>query len=185
QKVVSNLMSGVILLMDRSVKPGDVIAVGDTYGWVSGLGGRYVSIVTRDGIEHLIPNELMITQTVENWTHSDNKTRLKLPLGVHYDSDVRLAIGLCVEAALETDRVLKQPEPKCLVLGFGDSAVDLELRFWIQDAHQGVRNVRSDVLLRIWDKFHAQGVQIPYPQRDLHIRSAQAVPVEVLSGAAR
>jgi small-conductance mechanosensitive channel len=184
QKVIGNLISGVILLIDKSIKPGDVIAVGDTYGWVSGLGGRYVSIVTRDGIEHLIPNELMITQTVENWTHSDNKTRLKVPIGVHYDSDVRLAIDLCIEAALETDRVLKNPEPKCLLLGFGDSAVNLELRFWIQDAHQGVRNVRSDVLLKIWDKFHAQGVQIPYPQRDLHIRSAQSVPVEVVNAGA-
>jgi small-conductance mechanosensitive channel len=184
QKVIGNLISGVILLIDKSIKPGDVIAVGDTYGWVSGLGGRYVSIVTRDGIEHLIPNELMITQTVENWTHSDNKTRLKVPIGVHYDSDVRLAIDLCIEAALETDRVLKNPEPKCLLLAFGDSAVNLELRFWIQDAHQGVRNVRSDVLLKIWDKFHAQGVQIPYPQRDLHIRSAQSVPVEVVNAGA-
>jgi small-conductance mechanosensitive channel len=185
QKVIGNLISGVILLIDKSIKPGDVIAVGDTYGWVSGLGGRYVSIVTRDGIEHLIPNELMITQTVENWTHSDSQTRLKIPLGVHYDSDVRVAMELCVEAARETERVLQHPDAKCLLIGFGDSAVDLELRFWIQDAHHGVRNVRSDVLLKIWDKFHEHGIQIPYPQRDLHIRSAQSVPVEIISGAAR
>lgn len=180
QKVISNLISGVILLVDKSIKPGDVIAVGNTYGWVSGLGGRYVSIVTRDGIEHLIPNELMITQTVENWTHSDSQTRLKVPIGVHYESDVRLAMELCLEAASETQRVLVHPEPKCLLIAFGDSSVDLELRFWIQDAHQGVRNVRSDVLLRVWDKFHERGIEIPYPQRDLHIRTAQAVPVGAL-----
>jgi len=176
QKVISNLISGVILLIDKSIKPGDVIAVGDTYGWVSGLGGRYVSIVTRDGIEHLIPNELMITQTVENWTHSDSKTRLKVPIGIHYESDVRAAIQICIDSALETDRVLSHPEPRCLLIGFGDSAVNLELRFWIQDAHHGIRNVRSDVLLKIWDKFHEHGIQIPYPQRDLHIRSSQLVP---------
>ena len=185
QKVISNLISGVILLIDKSIKPGDVIAVGDTYGWVSGLGGRYVSIVTRDGIEHLIPNELMITQTVENWTHSDSQTRLKVPIGVHYDSDVRLAMDLCVEAAKETDRVLAQPEAKCLLIAFGDSAVELELRFWIQDAHHGVRNVRSDVLLRIWDKFHEHGIQIPYPQRDLHLRAGESLPVEIVTNTPR
>lgn len=174
QKVISNLISGVILLIDKSIKPGDVIAVGNTYGWVSGLGGRYVSIVTRDGIEHLIPNELMITQTVENWTHSNSRTRLKVPIGVHYDSDIRLAIKLCIDAATETERVLSNPEPKCLLIGFGDSAVDLELRFWIQDAQHGVRNVRSEVLLKVWDKFHEHGIEIPYPQRDLHIRTGQA-----------
>jgi small-conductance mechanosensitive channel len=185
QKVISNLISGVILLLDKSIKPGDVIAVGQTYGWVSALGGRYVSIVTRDGIEHLIPNETMITQAVENWTHSDNHTRLKVPIGVHYQSDVRKAIEICVESAKETDRVLSKPAPKCLLIGFGDSAVDLELRFWIEDAQRGVRNVKSDVLLKIWDKFHEHGIEIPYPQRDLHIRSSNvAAPALVSSSAA-
>jgi small-conductance mechanosensitive channel len=183
-KSLKIVLSGVILLLDKSIKPGDVIAVGQTYGWVSALGGRYVSIVTRDGIEHLIPNETMITQAVENWTHTDNQTRQKVPVGIHYKSDVRLAMDLCIEAACETDRVLKVPEPRCLLIGFGESAVDLELRFWIEDAHRGVRNVRSDVLLRIWDKFHQRGIEIPYPQRDLHIRSPQAVPAEILSGSA-
>ena len=182
QKVISNLISGVILLIDKSIKPGDVIAVGDTYGWVSGLGGRYVSIVTRDGIEHLIPNELMITQTVENWTHSNSRTRLKIPIGVHYECDVRLAMELCLAAAAETERVLSDPEPKCLLIGFGDSAVDLELRFWIQDAHRGVRNVRSDVLLKVWDKFHEHGIEIPYPQRDVHIRSANSGALDGVAG---
>ena len=173
QKVISNLISGVILLVDKSIKPGDVISVGGTYGWVTGLGGRYVSIVTRDGIEHLIPNETLITERVENWTHSNNRSRLKARIGVHYGSDVRLAMKLCREAARSTERVLTDPAPRCLLIGFGDSSVDLELRFWIEDAQNGVRNVTSEVLLRVWDTFHEHGIEIPYPQRDLHIRSSQ------------
>jgi small-conductance mechanosensitive channel len=175
QKVISNLVSGVILLVDKSIKPGDVVAVGATYGWVTALGGRYVSIVTRDGIEHLIPNETMITQPVENWTHSDNKTRLRAPIGVHYQSDVHKAIEICIEAARCTERVIENPAPKCLLVGFGDSSVDLELRFWIEDAHNGIRNVTSEVLLEVWDRFKEHGVEIPYPQRDLHIRSPQII----------
>ena len=171
QKVIGNLISGVILLLDKSIKPGDVIAVSGTYGWVTALGGRYVSVVTRDGVEHLIPNETLISEHVENWTHTNNRTRLKLDVGVHYDSDVRQAIELCTEAAMEIDRVLDDPQPKCLLIGFGDSSVDLQVRFWISDAHNGVTNVKSAVLLRIWDKFKAEGIEIPYPQRDLHLRS--------------
>ncbi len=175
QKVVSNLVSGLILLMDNSIKPGDVIAVSGTYGWVTALGGRYVSVVTRDGVEHLIPNEMLISERVENWTHSDSLTRIRQGVGIHYDSDVRKAIDLCVEAASEVERVLEEPEPKCLILGFGDSSVDLEIRFWIRDAQDGVQNVKSAILLRVWDKFHEHGIEIPYPQRDLHLRSAEGL----------
>ncbi len=171
QRVVSNLVSGVILLIDKSIKPGDVIAVEGTYGWVTALGGRYVSVVTRDGVEHLIPNELLMSERVENWTHTDSSTRLKADIGIHYDSDVRKAIELCVEATRDVPRVLADPAPKCLLLGFGDSAVDLQLRFWIADAHNGVRNVTSEILLRVWDLFKEHGIVIPYPQRDLHVRS--------------
>ena len=171
QKVIGNLISGVILLLDKSIKPGDVIAVSGTYGWVTALGGRYVSVVTRDGVEHLIPNETLISERVENWTHTNNRTRLKLEVGVHYDSEVRRAIDLCTEAAQEIDRVLEDPRPKCLLVGFGDSSVDLQVRFWIADAQNGVMNVKSAVLLRIWEKFKAEGIEIPYPQRDLHLRS--------------
>ena len=153
QKVIGNLISGVILLLDKSIKPGDVIAVSGTYGWVTALGGRYVSVVTRDGVEHLIPNETLISERVENWTHTHNKTRVKLDVGVHYDTDVRRAIELCTEAAAEVDRVLDDPQSKCLLVGFGDSSVELQVRFWIADAHNGVTNMKSAVLLRIWDKF--------------------------------
>jgi small-conductance mechanosensitive channel len=172
QRIVSNLICGVILLIDRSIKPGDVISVSGTYGWVTALGGRYVSVVTRDGVEHLIPNELLISERVENWTHTSNRTRLKVDLGVHYKSNLPEVIAICEEAARETDRVLKDPDPKCLFVEFGDSALKLQLRFWIADAHNGVQNVKSQVLLRIWEKFKQQNVEVPYPQRDVHVRSA-------------
>ena len=171
QKIISNLISGVILLVDKSIKPGDVIVVAGTYGWVTALGGRYVSVVTRDGVEHLIPNETLISERVENWTHTNSRTRLKIDIGVHYNSDVERAIELCVEAARETPRVLVDPEPRCLLIGFGDSSVDLQLRIWIADAQNGVQNVKSDVLLKVWNRFKEAGIEIPYPQRDVHFRS--------------
>jgi small-conductance mechanosensitive channel len=110
-----------------------VIAVGDSYGWIDSLGARYVSMVTRDGIEHLIPNEDLITKGVENWSYSHNLLRLRAPIGISYGADVREAMRLCLEAARAAPRVLAQPEPICLITGFGDSSVDLELRFWIND----------------------------------------------------
>jgi small-conductance mechanosensitive channel len=172
QKTVSNLISGVILLIDKSIKPGDVIAVSGTYGWVTALGGRYVSVVTRDGVEHLIPNETLISERVENWTHTNSRTRLKVDVGVHYRSDLHKVIAICEEAARGIDRVLPDPAPKCLFIDFGDSALKLQLRFWIADAQNGVQNVKSAVLLRIWELFRDQNIEIPYPQRDLHIRSS-------------
>ncbi len=171
QKIFSNLVSGVILLMDHSIKPGDVISVGNTFGWINHLGARYASVITRDGIEHLIPNEILITERVENWSYSNNLVRLRLPVGVSYKSDLRLVIKLCIEAALATPRILSKPEPRCLLKGFGDSSVDLELRVWIDDPPNGRSNVLSEVLLGVWDRFHEHGIEIPYPQRDLHLRT--------------
>jgi small-conductance mechanosensitive channel len=171
QKVVANLISGVILLLDRSVKPGDVIAVGNTYGWIDSLGARYVSVVTRDGIEHLIPNEELIANRVENWSYSNNLVRLKAPVGIAYDADVHQAMRLCLDAAKATARVLAAPAPVCLLVGFGDSSVDLELRFWIRDPTNGTSNVKSEVLLNVWERFHAHGIEIPFPQRDVHIKT--------------
>lgn len=170
QKVVSNFISGIILLTDRSIKPGDVIVVEDTYGWVNSLGARYVSVITRDGKEHLIPNESLITQKVENWSFSNDQVRVRIPVGVAYNSDVRKAIELINEAASESDRVLEDPAPCCLLRGFGDNSVDLELRIWIKDPANGVGNIQSEVLLNIWDKFHENNIEIPYPQRDIHIK---------------
>lgn len=170
QRVVSNLVSGVILLLDRSIKPGDVIELAGTYGWISGLNARYVSVVTRDGTEYLIPNEDLITQRVVNWSYSNDLVRLKVKLGVSYNADLREAMRLGLEAVDATPRVLKQPKPVCLLTEFGDSSVNLELRFWISDPRSGTANVRSDVMLNVWDRYKAAGIELPFPQRDLNIR---------------
>ncbi|MDE0112057.1 MAG: mechanosensitive ion channel, partial [Albidovulum sp.] len=174
QKVVSNLVSGLLLLLDKSIKPNDVISVGATYGWVESLGARYASVRTRDGIEYLIPNEDLITQRVENWTHSDKAVRLNIPVGVSYASDVRLAMELCKRAARSVERVLADPEPNCLIRGFGENAADLEIRIWIDDPDQGRANVISRVLLGVWDLFKEHEIEIPFPQRDLHLKTSVA-----------
>jgi small-conductance mechanosensitive channel len=176
QKVISNMVSGVVLLIDQSIRPGDVISVSGTYGWVTALGGRYVSVVTRDGVEHLIPNETLISERVENWTHTNSHTRLKIPLRVHYDTDVHRAIEICEQAACQTERVLGEPECKCLLIAFGESGLELEVRIWIGDAHNGVQNVKSAVLLRIWEMFREEGIRVPYPQRDVTLRSIGDLP---------
>lgn len=170
QKVVSNLLSGVILLMDRSVKPGDVVSIGGTYGWINSIGARYVSVVTRDGIEHLIPNEVLISTPVENWSHSDRLVRQRLPIGISYDSDVHLAIQLTQDAAGEFARVLQDPAPRCLLRGYGDNALDLELRVWIEDAEKGLSNIKSEIYLRIHELFEEHNIAFPYPQRDIHVK---------------
>ncbi|MEX0942032.1 MAG: mechanosensitive ion channel domain-containing protein [Pseudomonadales bacterium] len=171
QKIVANLISGVILLLDNSIKPGDVIVVGEYYGRVDSLGARYVSVTTRDGVEHLIPNEDLIVNRVENWSHSNNLLRLRTEVGVHYKSDVKKAMALCLEAAAEVPRVLEDPAPSVLMRGFGDSSVDLEVRYWIDDPMNGRANVGSALLVNIWDKFAANDIEIPFPQRDLHLRT--------------
>lgn len=181
QKVISNLMSGVILLMDKSVKPGDVIAVDGTFGWINRLSARYVSVITRDGIEHLIPNEDLISQRVENWSYSDSLIRLKLPIGVAYESDVPLAMSLAVDAAKNVERALSSPVPVCRLMNFGDDAVELELRVWINDPQKGVANVRSEILLNVWNLYHENGVEFPFSQRDLHIKSSVPLRVEMVS----
>ena len=178
QKVFSNLISGVILLWDRSVKPGDVIAIGETYGWINALSARYVSVITRDGIEHLIPNEELISQRVENWSFSNRLVRLRLPIGVAYDCDLKKALAVSIEAASEVDRVLTEPAPACHLIDFGDNAVNLELRVWINDPRNGLTNVKSEILLGVWEKFGDQGIAFPYPQRDIHIKSVVPFTVE-------
>ena len=183
QKVFSNLISGIILLLDRSVKPGDVIAVDGHYGWINALGARYVSVVTRDGIEHLIPNEDLIGDRVENWSHSNNLLRLHAPFSVAYGSDLQRAVAVAEEAARDTARVIASPEPHCLVLAFGDSAIDLELRFWINDPRNGVHNVKSWVLMRLSELYRQHGIEFPYPQRDLHLKTA--VPVTIVRTSER
>ncbi|MDE0780618.1 MAG: mechanosensitive ion channel [Alphaproteobacteria bacterium] len=171
QKIISNFVSGIILLMDSSIKPGDTIGVAGTYGWIQSLGARYVSVITPDGIEHLIPNEDLIVNQVENWSFSGKRVRLKVPVGISYNSDVRKAMALCVESTESPERILDTPKPTCQLLEFGDNSVNLEIRFWIGDPQNGTANVKTAVLLGVWDRFHEHGIDIPFPQRDLHIRS--------------
>lgn len=171
QKVVSNFISGIILLMDKSIKPGDVIQINDTYGWVTALNSRCISMITRDGTEYLIPNEDFITQQVINWSYTNKRVRLKAKFGVAYSSDLHLVRKLAVEGAQQVERVIDSRTPLCLIKEFGDSSVNMELRFWIEDPENGVSNVTSEVLLKIWDAFHEHGIQIPFPQRDIHVKS--------------
>ena len=175
RRTVENLIASYTLLADESIKPGDVIEVetvsGPTYGQVRKMTTRYVSVLTRDGTETLIPNEVLMANPLTNWSHSNKPIRRRIPIGISYGSDVELARKLCVDAALDIPRVLKDPPPRCLMRGFGDSAIDLELRFWIDDPENGVANVSSDVLLGIWRRFQDHSIEVPYPQRDLHLRS--------------
>ncbi len=173
QRTVSNFFAGFTLIADKSIKPGDVIEIGDTYGWVTQMNARYVSIRTRDGTAHLIPNDLFINEGVTNWSHSDRVVRLHAPFGVSYATkDLRALAKRAEETVLGVERVLKSPAPRCNVMAFGESAVNFDLRFWINDAANGTSNVRSDVLLAIWDLLAEEGIEIPFPQRDLHIKSA-------------
>jgi small-conductance mechanosensitive channel len=163
QKIVSNLVSGIILLADKSIKPGDVISVGDHFGRVGNMGARYTSVDTRDGREYLIPNEDFITQRVANWTYSSDLVRLFVKFNTTYDSDPRKAQAAAVEAALSVERVLKKPAAACMLTEFGSTSIEFELWFWIKDPAAGVTNVKSDVLLALWDTLAQQGVSIPKP----------------------
>jgi small-conductance mechanosensitive channel len=176
QKVVSNLVSGIILLIDRSIKPGDVISLGETFGWIKQLNARYVSVITRDGREYLIPNEDLVTSQVINWSYSDKNIRLEVPFGVSYGSDPHQVRRIAVEAARRVARVLGAPAPLCHLTAFGDSSIDFVLRFWITDPAGGVVNVKSDVLLALWDALKENGIEIPYPQRDVHVRTLVDFP---------
>ncbi len=171
QKSVANLFAGIILLLDKSIKPGDIIEVGGTFGWVASLGARYVEVETRDGTEFLIPNEDIITQRVFNWTHQNDNVRLKVRARVAFDADVRKALALMREAALRPERVLKTPAPNPLVIAIGDHGIELELRFWIADVRNGIHNVSSEVFLEIIDLFREHGIAIPLPQRDIHVQT--------------
>jgi small-conductance mechanosensitive channel len=170
QKTFGNLIAGIILLMDRSIKPGDVIVVGESFGHVTKIGVRAVSIVTRDGKEHLIPNENLMTQEVENWSYSSPNVRVHIPVGVAYDCDLALAQRLMVEAAMTPKRVLKTPKPTVWLRAFGESSVDHDILLWIADPEAGVGNIQSEVLNRLWLLFKENGIAIPFPQRDVHVK---------------
>jgi small-conductance mechanosensitive channel len=178
QKVFANLVSGFIILADKSIKPGDVIQLGDKFGWINFLGTRYTSVISRNGTEHLIPNENLVTNEVINWSYSNNLVRLEIPVGVSYGSDLEKARDLMLEVAATSPRVLKDPHPACYLVGFGDSTVNLELRVWLNDPQNGIGSVRSNLLWGIWRRFHEHDIELPFPQRDLHFKSMAEVKIQ-------
>ncbi|RYD89378.1 MAG: mechanosensitive ion channel, partial [Sphingomonadales bacterium] len=174
QKTIGNLIAGIILLMDRSIKPGDVIVVGDSFGWVNKIGVRAVSVITRDGKEHLIPNEILMTQEVENWSYTDRNVRVRIPITIAYDSDLALAQELMMRAAVESPRALTDPQPTVRLAAFGENGVEHEIFCWISDPEGGVGNVRSDVLNRLWLMFKEVGIRIPVAQREVRMIEAKS-----------
>jgi small-conductance mechanosensitive channel len=176
QSIAANFVSGFVLLMDRSIKPGDVISFAGTtgttteaFGWVQELRGRYVVVRDRDGIEMLVPNQQLITSTVINWSYTDSRVRLKLPVQIAYECDPELAMRLLTQATEGHPRIVHDPSPVARLMGFGNNGINLELRFWIPDPQEGVNNVRSDVNRRIWRLFQEHGVVIPYPRGDFRV----------------
>jgi len=183
QSIASNFVSGFVLLMDKSIKPGDVISFTglpgtstESFGWVQALRGRYVVVRDRDGVETLVPNQNLITNPVINWSYSDRKVRLKLPVRISYDDDPEHALAILLRAAEGHARILREPAPVSRLMQFSDHGMDLELRFWISDPEAGVNNVRSDVNRAIWRLFRDAGITIPVAQREVRVRRGDALP---------
>ena len=176
QSIAANFVSGFVLLMDRSIKPGDVISFTGTtgtstegFGWVQQLRGRYVVVRDRDGVETLVPNQNLITNSVINWSYTDPRVRIKLPVRISYKDDPEIALQLLVQATEGHRRVLREPPPVARLMHFGDHGIELELRFWITDPQEGVNNVRSDVNRTIWRQFRDAGITIPVAQREVRL----------------
>ena len=169
QKIVANFISGVILLADKSVKPGDLVTIGDSFGRISAMNTRYISVAAGDGRVFLIPNEDLITQKVVNWTYTDKNTLVKVVFGTNYDADPQLVCKLAVEIALATPRVIKLNPPACLLTEFTEAGMKFSLTFWISDPDAGMDNVRSDVMLSLWEAFKREGIRVPYPVREIRI----------------
>lgn len=178
QKVVSNFISGIIILLDKSIKPGDTISLGETFGWIRELRARFVSVVTRDGKEYLIPNEDLITQQVVNWSFSDDLVRIDVPFGVSYDSNPHEVIRIALEAVGEVERVSKRKSPVCWMTEFGDSSLNFVLRFWIRDPQNGLTNIRGKVLISLWDKFKEHEIEIPFPHREVIFKDPKKLVIE-------
>ncbi|GAC1405932.1 MAG: hypothetical protein NVSMB69_05230 [Novosphingobium sp.] len=180
QKTLGNLIAGIILLMDGSIKPGDVIGINDgkdkTIGQVKKIGIRAVSVTTRDEKEYLIPNEILMTSQVENWSYSSRDVRVKVPISVAYGTDLDLAERLMLEAAAMCPRVLASPKSSVWLVAFGDNAIQFEMQLWMNDPEEGIGNLRSDVLKRLWHLFRDNGVEIPYPSRDIYVKQWPVQP---------
>ena len=175
QKIVANFISGIILLADKSVKPGDLVTIGDSSGRISAMKTRYISVAAGDGREFLIPNEDLVTQKVTNWTYTDKNTLVKVNFGTNYDADPRLVCKLAIENAAAAPRSLKSKPPNCILIEFTEAGMKFSLTFWIADP-DGMDNVKSDVMLALWEAFKREGIRVPYPVRDIRVRGA--LPVE-------
>jgi small-conductance mechanosensitive channel len=175
QKGISNLFSGMLLLIDQSIKPGDVLELENgTFGWVNNMAARYTEIITRDNKSFLIPNEEFITQRVVNWSHGDSLIRIEVKFGVHYKSNPHEIKALAEEtAANASPRVCKDQTPVCHLTEFGDSSLNFKLRFWIKDAEQGLTNIRGEVMLALWDAFKENNIEIPYPHREVYMHDVK------------
>jgi len=171
QKIVSNFISGIIILLDKSIKPGDIIEINDVYGRIKSLDTRFVSIVTLAGKEYLIPNENFITKEVINWSYSDELVRVDIPVGVGYDSNMNLVKELLLKSLENEERIVSTPSSVCLMEEFGDNTVNFSLRFWIKDPDNGIANIKSNVLFTIWNLFAENDINIAFPQLDLHLES--------------
>jgi small-conductance mechanosensitive channel len=183
QSIAANFVSGFVLLMDRSIKPGDVISLSgqsgtstENFGWVQELRGRYVVVRDRDGVEMLVPNQQLISNAVINWSYTDPRIRLKLPVRVSYRDDPEVALQILLTACEGQARVLRDPLPVSRLMHFGDSGIELELRFWISDPQDGVNNVRSDVNRAIWRLFKEQNITIPVAQHEVRLHNALPLP---------
>ncbi|TWB96226.1 mechanosensitive ion channel-like protein [Bradyrhizobium macuxiense] len=176
QKIVANFISGIILLVDKSVKPGDLVTIGDSQGRISAMKTRYISVAAGDGREFLIPNEDLVTQKVTNWTYTDKNTLVKIAFAANYDADPRLVCKLAIDTATAHARALKGKPPNCILTEFAELGMKFSLTFWIADP-DGMDGVKSDVMLSLWDAFKHQGIKVPYPVRELRIRGG-ALPVE-------
>jgi small-conductance mechanosensitive channel len=175
QKIVANFISGIILLADKSVKPGDLVTIGDNSGRISAMKTRYISVAAGDGREFLIPNEDLVTQKVTNWTYTDKNTLVKIPFATNYDADPRLVCKLAAETAKAHPRATKGKAPNCILTEFAEAGMKFSLTFWIADP-DGMDNVKSDVMLSLWDAFKRDGIRVPYPVREIRLRGA--LPVE-------
>ena len=176
QKIVANFISGIILLVDKSVKPGDLVTIGDSSGRISAMKTRYISVAAGDGREFLIPNEDLVTQKVTNWTYTDKNTLVKVNFGTNYDADPRLVCKLAAEVAGTTPRATKGKTPNCILTEFTEAGMKFSLTFWIADP-DGMDNVKSDVMLSLWDAFKREGIRVPYPVREIRIHGG-GLPVE-------
>jgi small-conductance mechanosensitive channel len=176
QKIVANFISGIILLADKSVKPGDLVTIGDSSGRISAMKTRYISVAAGDGREFLIPNEDLVTQKVTNWTYTDKNTLVKVNFGTNYDADPRLVCKLAVDVATAAPRATKLKPPNCILTEFAEAGMKFSLTFWIADP-DGMDNVKSDVMLSLWEAFKREDIRVPYPVREIRILGG-ALPVE-------